>query len=226
MRATCHPVRTSSPIRRPTRTTPTRRARCIASIRCGSSSTATPAPRPGQRLGLPLGPVSVGRGHGRRRFERRGAAGRLQRRIHRRRFDLDGLLQRPAGRRALSQEARRHLFDERQLSSGRERRHRRQSHHARHRRRDLVQRRQGQPADAAEQPGQSAAPGTPVPGYHQRAERNRKSESAAGHQQLLHAGRLWRRLRIADRDRAQRQLRRRLVQQLLRPQLSPASRPW
>ena len=62
--------------------------------------------------------------------------------VDRRRLDLDGLLQRPARRRALLQVARRHLRDERQLPSGGQGRHRRQSHHARHRRRDLVQRRQ------------------------------------------------------------------------------------
>ena len=80
----------------------------------------------------------------RRRLQWRGAAGRFQRQIDRRRLDLDGLLQRAAGRRAVSQVPRRHLHDERQLPSGRQRRHRRQSRHARHRRCGLVQRRQWQ----------------------------------------------------------------------------------
>ena len=47
--------------------------------------------------------------------------------------------------------ARRHLFDERQLSSAGDGRHRRQPHHARYRRRDLVQRRQRQSFNAAAQ---------------------------------------------------------------------------
>ena len=48
----------------------------------------------------------------------------------RRRLDLDGLLQRAAGRCPVPEVSRRHLCDERQLPSGGDRRHRRQSHHA------------------------------------------------------------------------------------------------
>ena len=85
--------------------------------------------------------------------------------VDRRRLDLDGLLQRPARRRALSEGARRHLLDERQLSSGGEGRHGRQPHHAGHRRCDLVQRRQGQAATPPQHPVNPADPGTTVPGY-------------------------------------------------------------
>ena len=61
----------------------------------------------------------------------------------RRRLDGDEFLQRPGWRRALSEIARRRIHDERQLSSGRQRRHRRQPRHACDGRRGLFQRRQG-----------------------------------------------------------------------------------
>ena len=69
-------------------------------------------------------------------------------------------------RRALSEVARRCLYDERQLSSGGHRRNRRQPHHDGHRRRDLVQRRQGHPATPRRTiPSIRTTPGTPLPGH-------------------------------------------------------------
>ncbi len=136
--------------------------------------------------GLPRRPLPVGRSHYRRRQQRQAAAGEL--RLCRRRH-LDGLLQYAAGRRAVSQIARRPVFDERQLPPGGHRRDRGQSHHARRRHGDLVQRRQRQPGGAAAQPGRGRR--RPKPG---RRRRGRKPQPAARRQQLVHRGRLWRRL--------------------------------
>jgi phospholipase C len=78
-----------------------------------------------------------------------------------------------------------HVLDERQLPSVSPRRHRRQSHHARLRRSDLVQRRQWQSVNAAAQyDGRVREHGW-------RRRRDRKSEPAAQHQQLVYPGRLW-----------------------------------
>ena len=54
----------------------------------------------------------------------------------------------------------------------------------------------GHPQTPPNNPVNPAAPGTPVTGG-QRAERNRKPKPTAGHQQLVHSGRLWRRFRLA-----------------------------
>ena len=80
-------------------------------------------------------PLPLGRGHHRRGQQRQRAAGRLQRRVHGRRLDVDGLLQRAAGRRAVLQVARRHVRDERQLPPVDRGRHGRQPRRARHGRR-------------------------------------------------------------------------------------------
>ena len=102
-------------------------------------------------------PVLLGRDHGRGRHQRPRTSGDLQHRVladgddHRRRLHLAGLLQCAARRRAVFQESRRQLCDERQLSPVRQRRDRRESHHAGSRRHDLVQRRQGPFNDAAAQ---------------------------------------------------------------------------
>ena len=131
MRPRCPPARSRSP---PPRilTTLTTTARSIASTRCGSSSTATrPTPPHGIRadarlISSPGWKTTVGAG-----IQRPIPAFRLQRHHHRRRLDVDGLLQRPAGRCAVPQIPRRSLRDERQLSPGRDGWNRRQSRNAR-----------------------------------------------------------------------------------------------
>lgn len=65
---------------------------------------------------------------------------------------------------------RRHLFHERQFSSVRVGRDRRQPHHARHRRCGLVQRWQRQRRRAAQQPGRSGQSGHPCGRLYERAE--------------------------------------------------------
>ena len=78
----CRRGRSSSRRASPTTTTP--RARCTASTRCGSSSTAASTTRRREPLGLPRGPLPVGRDHRRRRRQRRRRSpARLQRRRRR-----------------------------------------------------------------------------------------------------------------------------------------------
>ena len=120
-------------------------------------------------------------------------------------------------RRALLQVARRHLFDERQLPSVGQGRHGRQSHHARHgATRSASPTAPARPRLRRTIRSTRTAPGTPVPGYTSALSEIENPEPAAGHQQLLHPGRLRRRQRLADGGLAQRQLRRRLLRQLLR----------
>jgi hypothetical protein len=83
--------------------------------------------------------VALGRNDHRCSSNGRNAAPRLQQHVHRRRLDRHGLLQRSARRCPLFEIPRRQLRHERQLPSIRDGRHRRQSRHARNRRRNLVQ---------------------------------------------------------------------------------------
>ena len=99
-----------------------------------------------KRLGLQIRSVPMGRNGHLRPRERQGKALALHR--YDERLDRDGLLQRSARRCALFQGTRRQVYNERQFSSVRARRHWREPHHARHRRRHVVQRWKRQPKKA------------------------------------------------------------------------------
>ncbi len=80
----------------------------------------------------------------------------------------------------------------------------------------------GSPQTPPSNPVNPASPGTPATGYTNALNEIENPESAAGHQQLLHPGRLRRRVRFSDGDEPVGELWRRLLCQL--PRQHPARR--
>ena len=128
------------------------RAPCIACSRCGKTSIAPPSVRP-RRTRRVASPISSP-------GSRAPSAPAPTARPSPRASSGEGstspqFFNVQAGDAPYLKIARRHLHDERQLPPGGPRRHRRQPHHARQRRCDLLQRCRAQTGRPAEQPGRS-----------------------------------------------------------------------